>query len=54
MAFYAKEIKSSYTASTPSGGTIIGKTSQRNDVTINVKEHDGGTRIYIQEMKPKK
>jgi len=54
MAFYAKEIKSSYTASTQSGGTITGKTSQGNDVTINVKEQNGGTKIYMQEMKPKK
>ena len=54
MAFYSKEIKSSYTANTPNGGTIIGKTPQGNDVTINIKEQDGGTKIYLQEMKPKK
>ncbi len=54
MAFYAKEIKSSYSASIQSGGTIIGKTSQGHDVTINVKAQDGSTRIYLQEMKPKK
>ena len=54
LAFYAKEIKSSYTASTPSGGTITGKTSQGNDATINVKEQDGGTKIYMQELKSKK
>jgi hypothetical protein len=54
MAFYSKEIKSSYTANTPGGGTIIGKTPQGNDVTINVKEQGGGTKIYMQEMRPKK
>ena len=54
MAFYAREIKSTYTANTSSGGTIIGKTSQGNNVTINVKEEGGGTKIYLQEMKPKK
>jgi hypothetical protein len=54
MAFYAKEIKSSYTANIPNGGTIIGKTSQGNDVTINVKEQGDGTKIYMQEMRPKK
>jgi hypothetical protein len=54
MAFYSKEIKSSYTANTPGGGTIIGKTPQGNDITINVKEQGGGTKIYLQEMIPKK
>lgn len=54
MAFYAKEIKSSYTANTPNGGTIIGKTSQGNDVTISIKEQRDGTKIYVQEKKPKK
>jgi hypothetical protein len=54
MTFYAKEIKSSYTANTPNGGTIIGKTSQGDDVTINVKEQGEGTKIYMQEMRPKK
>jgi hypothetical protein len=54
MAFYSKEIKSSYTANIPGGGTIIGKTHQGNDVTINVKEQGGATKIYMQEMRPKK
>jgi len=54
LAFYAKEIKSSITANTPDGGTIIGKTPQGSDVTIAVKEQGGGTKIYMQEMRPKK
>jgi hypothetical protein len=54
MAFYSKEIKSSYTANIESGGTIVGKTLQGNDITVNIKEQGGVTKIYVQEMKPKK
>ncbi len=54
LAFYSKDVKSSYTVNTPNGGTIIGQTSKGNTINIIVEERGGATSIYLQEKQKKK
>lgn len=52
--FYSKEIKNPITSKSTASVSLLGKTTAGNDVTVVISAQENDTKIYIQEMKPKK
>lgn len=52
--FYSKEVKNVFTSKSADRVSIFGKTDAGNSITVVINEQGGHTKIYLQEMIPKK